>query len=237
MSDVRLDVLDSEPSCTLCGLHKDATHVCISTHRDALSLPWSEDGTVILFVGDRPGIHEDREGRNFAGPAGDILCSSAKPDILPHSIIDLIGARDRASVWLANATRCYTPADRPPANSFVQCSDYLADDLEQLWTPRAAVVAMGNGAISSVARIAGVSAPGLAKAVPHQGTTFYLPRAWTFFAMPNPAILMVNRAPAQGRSIARYCNLIRMWLDGRTIRKSRIVPLNPATNQPYGDPS
>lgn len=224
-----LDIISGDPSCTACPLHKETKHVCHPAYRDVLSQ--KESDTVLLFLGDRPGFHENDSGLPFTGPTGVLLCASpgVKVDILPVSILEMIEARQRATVWIANALRCYGPAEHPPKLAYVQCSTYLVELMEEIWRPRAAVICMGPGAINSVLRIGGHPPLGLAKSTHLQGTKLYLPKAWTFFAMPNPAILFARRSPEKGKSIARYCTLIRSYLDGYETSPSRPIPLDPAT--------
>ena len=57
----------------------------------------------IMFIGEAPGFHEDRQGRPFVGAAGKYL-----EDLL--ATIDL----DREEVYIANVIKCRPPGNRNP---------------------------------------------------------------------------------------------------------------------------
>lgn len=69
----------------------------------------------LVFVGEAPGVEEDRSGLPFVGPAGDLLTK----------IIEAIGLR-RDEVYIANILKCRPPENRDPAPEEIRsCSDYL----------------------------------------------------------------------------------------------------------------
>src|SRR6185437_13706865 len=56
----------------------------------------------VLFIGEAPGFHEDRQGRPFVGPAGQFL----------NELLGSVGL-DRSTALLRTATPC--PTRLPPA--------------------------------------------------------------------------------------------------------------------------
>jgi uracil-DNA glycosylase len=69
----------------------------------------------ILFIGEGPGFHEDKQGRPFIGPAGQFL------DELLASI-----SLKRADVFITNVVKCRPPNNRDPLPEEIQaCNDYL----------------------------------------------------------------------------------------------------------------
>ena len=69
----------------------------------------------ILFIGEGPGFHEDKQGRPFVGPAGQFL------DELLQSI-----NLKRADVFITNVVKCRPPNNRDPLPEEISaCNDYL----------------------------------------------------------------------------------------------------------------
>ena len=69
----------------------------------------------ILFIGEGPGFHEDRQARPFVGPAGQFL------DELLGSI-----HLKRADVFITNVVKCRPPGNRDPLpEEIAACDNYL----------------------------------------------------------------------------------------------------------------
>ncbi len=69
----------------------------------------------ILFIGEGPGMHEDKQGRPFVGPAGQFL------DELLASI-----NLKRSDVFITNVVKCRPPNNRDPEPEEIKaCNDYL----------------------------------------------------------------------------------------------------------------
>ena len=87
--------LDAEiRSCTRCDL--------AAGRRQAV--PGEGSPTAALaFVGEAPGGAEDRLGRPFVGPAGQLL----------NELLTTIGLR-RAEVYITNVVKCRPPGNRDP---------------------------------------------------------------------------------------------------------------------------
>jgi uracil-DNA glycosylase len=86
----------------------------------------------LMFVGEAPGAHEDRQGVPFVGQAGRLL------DTLLGEI-----SLTRADVFVINVLKCRPPGNRDPLPQEIDaCQDYLFRQLE-LIEPRV-VCTLGN---------------------------------------------------------------------------------------------
>lgn len=99
--------LDAEiRSCTRCGL--------AAGRRQAVPGEGSPTAALV-FVGEAPGGAEDRLGRPFVGPAGQLL----------NELLTTIGLR-RAEVYITNVVKCRPPGNRDPLLAEIEaCEDYL----------------------------------------------------------------------------------------------------------------
>ncbi len=80
------------------------------------------DAAELLFIGEGPGFHEDRQGRPFVGPAGNFL----------EDLLQSIGMT-REQVYIANMVKCRPPDNRDPVPSEISaCSKYLDRQIELL---------------------------------------------------------------------------------------------------------
>jgi uracil-DNA glycosylase len=69
----------------------------------------------IMFIGEGPGFHEDRQGRPFVGPAGQFL----------EELLASINLK-RADVFITNVVKCRPPGNRDPLPAEINaCNDYL----------------------------------------------------------------------------------------------------------------
>ena len=74
----------------------------------------------IMFIGEAPGFHEDRQGRPFVGAAGKFL----------EELLASIGLT-REEVYICNVVKCRPPENRNPLpQELAACQDYLAQQLE-----------------------------------------------------------------------------------------------------------
>jgi DNA polymerase len=102
-----LDQLRAEAeACTLCSLAGGRTNVVFgSGNADAR----------LMFVGEAPGYHEDRQGKPFVGQAGKLL----------ESLLARIGM-SREDVYIANVLKCRPPGNRDPLFEEIEsCRSYL----------------------------------------------------------------------------------------------------------------
>lgn len=109
--------------CTACRLHAErTTAVPGEGHPD----------TEVVFVGEGPGMNEDRQGRPFVGRAGELL----------NRMLGAIGWR-RDEVFITNVVKCRPPGNRDPEpDEIAACAPYLRRQLEVL--DPALVVTLGR---------------------------------------------------------------------------------------------
>ena len=87
----------------------------------------------LMFVGEAPGFHEDKQGEPFVGAAGQLLTK----------LIEQKLSLKRADVYIANTLCCRPPGNRDPLPDEIEaCKPFLRAKLE-LIRPRV-VVALGN---------------------------------------------------------------------------------------------
>ena len=78
------------------------------------------DNADLMFIGEGPGYHEDRQGRPFVGPAGQFL----------DGLLASIGT-NRREVFIANMIKCRPPQNRDPMpNEISACQKYLQRQIE-----------------------------------------------------------------------------------------------------------
>ena len=99
--------------CTRCRLS--------ATRTRAVPGEGSPDAEV-LFIGEGPGFHEDRQGRPFCGAAGSFL----------DDLLASVGWQ-RPDVFITNIVKCRPPENRDPEPDEVDaCASYLARQLAAL---------------------------------------------------------------------------------------------------------
>lgn len=109
--------------CTRCRLHEGRTRAVPGE---------GHPSTEVVFVGEGPGFHEDRQGRPFVGRAGDLLVR----------LLASIGWR-REDVFITNVVKCRPPDNRDPEpDEVAACAPYLHRQLEAL--DPALVVTLGR---------------------------------------------------------------------------------------------
>ena len=119
-----LEELGREASgCTRCRLAGGRTQVVFgvgSPHAD------------VMFIGEGPGYHEDKQGEPFVGAAGQLL----------NRMLGEIDLR-REDVYIANVVKCRPPGNRDPLPDEIEaCRPYLLGQLEAI-DPQL-VVTLGN---------------------------------------------------------------------------------------------
>jgi len=121
---------------TLAAYHRDEVSVCV---RCALSETRTQvvvgDGALdadLMFVGEAPGYHEDRQGIPFVGASGKLLTG----------LLEGIGLQ-RSDVFIANVLKCRPPGNRDPAPAEIRsCEPHLFRQIS-LIRPRM-VCTLGN---------------------------------------------------------------------------------------------
>jgi len=97
--------------CTRCRLAQGRTQVVFgagNAHAD------------LMFVGEAPGFHEDKQGLPFVGQAGKLL----------EKLLAQIGM-SRSDVYIANVLKCRPPGNRDPqADEIEACESHLFRQIE-----------------------------------------------------------------------------------------------------------
>ena len=165
------ELIQQVQSCTLCTLAQKRT----------TAVPGEGSRTAdIMFIGEGPGYYEDRDGRPFVGPAGQLL------DRLLSSI-DL----KREDVYITNMVKCRPPNNRDPLPGEVRsCGPYLDKQIEMI-APRV-IVALGRHSFS---KFYPGEAIGKARGKPREwnGLTVY-PMYHPAAALRNPGLLSALEA-------------------------------------------
>ena len=109
--------------CTRCALAGGRTQVVFGAGAPDADL---------MFVGEAPGFHEDKQGLPFVGQAGKLL----------DKLLAGIGL-DRSQVYIANVLKCRPPGNRDPQPDEIEsCEPHLFRQIE-LIQPRV-VSTLGN---------------------------------------------------------------------------------------------
>ena len=116
-------IRDQALKCTRCRLAEGRTNVV-----------WA-DGNLdsdLLFIGEAPGFHEDKQGLPFVGAAGQLL----------DKLLSEIGL-DRNSAAIVNVIKCRPPGNRDPLPDEIEsCHPFLDAQLEHM-RPKV-IVTLGN---------------------------------------------------------------------------------------------
>ena len=100
------EIMGEMRECTKCRLCQGRTNVVPGEGNPNADL---------MFVGEGPGQEEDRQGRPFVGPSGELLTK----------MIHAIGM-ERSECYIANIVKCRPPGNRNPApEEAAQCIDFL----------------------------------------------------------------------------------------------------------------
>jgi uracil-DNA glycosylase family 4 len=114
---------DVVAGCTKCALAEGRTQVVFGA-----GSPTAE----LMFVGEAPGFHEDKQGVPFVGAAGKLL----------SKLLEGIGL-SRDDVYVANVLKCRPPGNRDPLPEEIQaCEGHLFRQIE-LIQPKL-VATLGN---------------------------------------------------------------------------------------------
>lgn len=125
------EIAASLAGCKRCRLHSG---------RKNLVFGEGSTDSGIVFVGEGPGMDEDKEGRPFVGRAGKLL----------DKMIRAIGF-DRREVYICNVVKCRPPGNRTPESEEIEtCSPFLFRQIEALG-PRV-ICALGACAAQTLLR-------------------------------------------------------------------------------------
>jgi uracil-DNA glycosylase family 4 len=116
---------DEASGCTRCRLAETRTQVVFGVGNPDADL---------MFVGEAPGFHEDKQGFPFVGQAGKLL----------DKLLAGIGL-ERAQVYICNVLKCRPPGNRDPVpDEKESCEPYLFRQVE-LIRPKV-IATLGNHA-------------------------------------------------------------------------------------------
>jgi DNA polymerase len=101
---------ESLKDCNRCGLCSGRTQVVFGV---------GDPNAQLMFVGEGPGFHEDKQGEPFVGAAGKLLTE----------LLGKIGL-SRADVYIANVVKCRPPENRDPLPDEIEaCSAHLLQQI------------------------------------------------------------------------------------------------------------
>lgn len=114
---------DQVAGCTRCPLSQGRTQVVFGS---------GDHDADLMFVGEAPGFHEDKQGIPFVGAAGKLL----------DQLLAGIGLT-RADIYVCNVIKCRPPGNRDPLPEEIEaCESHLWRQIE-LIQPRV-VATLGN---------------------------------------------------------------------------------------------
>jgi len=87
-------------NCQACRLASGRTQVVFGTGNPQAS---------IMFVGEAPGFHEDKQGVPFVGAAGKLLTE----------LLESVGL-SRSEIYIANVIKCRPPNNRNPQTNEIE---------------------------------------------------------------------------------------------------------------------
>jgi uracil-DNA glycosylase family 4 len=123
-------------ACSKCMLHQGRTN--------AVPGEGPEDAAV-MFIGEAPGFHEDRQGRPFVGAAGKFL----------NELLESINLK-REEVYITNVVKCRPPGNRDPQQDELDaCQPYLERQIE-LIKPRL-IITLGRFSMARYFKGANIS--------------------------------------------------------------------------------
>jgi uracil-DNA glycosylase len=110
-------------TCTRCRLAEGRTQVVFGV---------GSPNADLMFIGEAPGYHEDKQGEPFVGAAGQLLTK----------VLGEIGLR-REDVYICNVLRCRPPGNRDPLPDEVEaCTPWLEGTIASV-RPRV-IATLGN---------------------------------------------------------------------------------------------
>ena len=123
------DVAAEAAGCTRCRLAETRTQVVFGVGHPEADL---------LFIGEAPGVHEDRQGEPFVGAAGQLLTR----------MLEGIGLT-RDQVYIANILKCRPPGNRDPQQDEIDtCTPWLVQQVSLIQP--SVIATLGNFATKFV---------------------------------------------------------------------------------------
>ena len=157
-------------SCTRCALAAGRTQVVFGSGSPTADL---------MFVGEAPGFHEDKQGVPFVGQAGKLL----------DQLLGEIGLQ-RSDVFVVNVLKCRPPGNRDPLPQEIDnCQDYLFRQLD-LIQPKV-VCTLGN---FSTKLLRADPSTGITKLHGREEIRVLGPRAVRLYPIYHPAAALYTRS-------------------------------------------
>lgn len=114
MSRTLADIGAEAAGCTRCRLAQGRTQVVFGV---------GDPDADVLFIGEAPGFHEDKQGEPFVGAAGQLLTKV---------LGDVLGL-DRGDVYICNILKCRPPGNRnPKEDEIATCEPFLMKQIEAI---------------------------------------------------------------------------------------------------------
>ena len=117
------DLCNRMLSCTECGLSRGRTQVVPGE---------GPEDAKLVFIGEAPGVQEDRQGRPFVGPAGQYL----------NELLESAGLK-RSGVYICNVVKCRPPNNRDPLPTEIAACKHWLDSQLELINPKI-IVTLGR---------------------------------------------------------------------------------------------
>jgi uracil-DNA glycosylase len=124
-----IEAAEEAATCTRCRLSQGRTQVVFGV---------GDPDADLMFIGEGPGFHEDKQGEPFVGAAGQLLTR----------LLGEIGLT-REQVYINNVVMCRPPGNRDPLPDEIEsCTPWLVERIS-LIQPRV-IVTLGNFATKFV---------------------------------------------------------------------------------------
>ena len=193
MSRTLAEAAAEAASCTKCRLAQGRTQVVFGV---------GDPNADLMFIGEGPGFHEDKQGEPFVGAAGQLLTR----------MLGEIGLT-REEVYIANIVMCRPPGNRDPQPDEIEaCTPWLVEQIS-LIQPKV-IVTLGNFATKFVLDTHGGHHPAARSACTTGTTAPSSPRS----TRPR-SCTAAGRTPASSsscRTTSGSCG--RRWTSGRARR-------------------
>lgn len=170
-----------DSNCTLCPLHKSAQTVCVPGEGP-------EDAEVTV-IGEAPGKEEDRRGRPFVGPSGQLIREELRK-------------AGFHSVYITNVVKCRPPDNRDPKPEEIKaCRVYLEQEIKTV----------GSKYVLTLGRFSSKSVLKKSKITIDHGNLVILPQ---FVGMPAYHPAYVLRDPSKLSPLQHDLKRLRNEIDG-----------------------
>lgn len=183
-SDISMeDIAKKVKTCKNCRLSQARTNTVLG---EGVAHP------VVLVVGEGPGEQEDKSGRPFVGPAGQLL----------DKMLAAINLSRTSNCYIGNIVKCRPPKNRTPyPDEMETCVSYLEAQIHIL-KPKV-ILAMGNTAVKGLIKTE--------KGITHLHGTFLQYNGIPFLPTFHPSALLHNvelKRPAW-----EDLKILRSWLE------------------------